>query len=99
LPDRWQSHRHATSRSFAGYPACFADLPDSAIANDTGFDMVFAQQVYGIGHPGDVLLGISTSGKSKNVVNAVILAKAFGLKTIILTGRSGGTLAPMADVA
>jgi D-sedoheptulose 7-phosphate isomerase len=61
--------------------------------------MIFAQQVYGLGHPGDVLLGISTSGNSKDVVNAVTVAKAFGLKTIILTGRSGGTLAPMADVA
>jgi D-sedoheptulose 7-phosphate isomerase len=45
------------------------------------------------------LLGISTSGKSKNVVNAAIVAKAFGLKSIALTGRSGGDLAPLADVA
>ena len=71
----------------------------SAIANDTGFDMIFAQQVYGFGRPGDVLLGISTSGNSKDVVNAVIVAKAFELKTVILTGRAGGALAPMVDVA
>ena len=71
----------------------------TAIANDIDYDMIFAQQVFGLGRPGDVLLGISTSGKSKNVVNAVIVAKAFGLKSIALTGRSGGELASLADVA
>jgi D-sedoheptulose 7-phosphate isomerase len=71
----------------------------TAIANDLDYDMIFAQQVFGLGRPGDVLLGISTSGKSKNVVNAVIVAKAFGLKSIALTGRSGGELASLADVA
>lgn len=71
----------------------------SAIANDIDFEMIFAQQIYGLGRPGDVLLGISTSGKSKNVSNAVIVAKSLGLKTIVLTGRSGGALAPMADVS
>lgn len=71
----------------------------SAIANDTGFDMIFAQQVYGLGRAGDVLLGISTSGNSRDAVNAAIVAKAFGLKTIVLTGKSGGALAPLADVA
>ena len=71
----------------------------TAIANDIDFEMIFAQQVYGLGRPGDVLLGISTSGNSKNVSNAVIVAKALGLKTIVLTGRSGGALGPLADVA
>ena len=71
----------------------------TAIANDIDYDMIFAQQVFGLGRPGDVLLGISTSGKSKNVVNAVIVAKAFGLKSIALTGRAGGELAPLVDVA
>lgn len=71
----------------------------SAIANDVDFEMIFAQQVYGLGRPGDVLLGISTSGNSKNVANAVIVAKARGLRTIVLTGRSGGALAPLADTA
>jgi D-sedoheptulose 7-phosphate isomerase len=71
----------------------------TAIGNDTSYDMVFAQQVYGLGRSGDVLLGISTSGKSANICNAVIVAKAFGLKSIALTGRSGGELAPLADVA
>ena len=71
----------------------------TAIANDIDFEMIFAQQVYGLGRPDDVLLGISTSGTSKNVSNAVIVAKALGLKSIALTGRSGGTLGPLADVA
>lgn len=71
----------------------------TAIANDLDYDMIFAQQVYGLGRAGDVLLAISTSGKSKNVSNAVLVAKAFGLKSIALTGRSGGDLAPLADVA
>src|ERR1700736_5118550 len=71
----------------------------TATANDNDFDMIFAQQVYGLGRPGDVLLAISTSGRSKNICNAVIVARAFGLKSIALTGKSGGDLAPLADVA
>ena len=71
----------------------------TAIANDLDYDMVFAQQVYGLGRAGDVLLAISTSGKSRNFSNAVLVAKAFGLKSIALTGRAGGDLAPVADVA
>ena len=61
--------------------------------------MVFAQQVYGLGKPGDALLGISTSGNSSNVVKAFIVAKGMNLHTISLTGRSGGRLASLADVA
>jgi phosphoheptose isomerase len=71
----------------------------TATANDGDFDMVFAQEVYGLGKSGDVLLAISTSGTSTNIVNAVIVAKAFGLKSIALTGKSGGDLVPLADVA
>lgn len=71
----------------------------TATANDGDYDLTFAQQVYGLGRAGDVLLAISTSGKSANVCNAVIVAKAFGLKSIALTGKSGGELAPLADIA
>ena len=71
----------------------------TAIANDIDFEMVFAQQVYGLGQSGDVLLGISTSGNSRNVSNAILVAKALGLGTIVLTGRSGGALAPLADIS
>jgi phosphoheptose isomerase len=71
----------------------------TATANDGDYDLTFAQQVYGLGRPGDALLAISTSGRSKNVCNAVIVAKAFGLKSLALTGSSGGNLATLADVA
>src|SRR5947207_13304675 len=71
----------------------------TAIANDGDYDRTFAQQVYGLGRAGDVLLAISTSGTSANVCNAAIVAKAFDLKSIALTGKSGGDLAPLADIA
>src|SRR5436853_2612318 len=71
----------------------------TATANDGDYDLTFAQQVYGLGRAGDVLLAISTSGKSANVCNAVIVAKAFGVKSIALTGKAGGGLAPLADIA
>jgi D-sedoheptulose 7-phosphate isomerase len=71
----------------------------TATANDGNYDLTFAQQVYGLGRPGDALLAISTSGQSRNVCNAVIVAKAFGLKSIALTGKSGGELATVADVS
>jgi D-sedoheptulose 7-phosphate isomerase len=70
----------------------------TAIANDSGADFAFAQQVYGLGRAGDALLGISTSGQSRNVFYAFHVARALGLRTIALSGRSGGRLAEMADV-
>ena len=70
----------------------------TAFLNDVNPEMVFAQQVYGYGRDGDVLLGISTSGNSKNVCNAVGVAKSLGLKTIGLTGRKGGRLSELCDV-
>lgn len=71
----------------------------TAIANDFGFEGVFARQVEALGRAGDVLIGISTSGNSLDVVRAFEQAAAQGLRTIALTGRSGGKLAPMANVA
>ena len=70
----------------------------SAIANDTAADMVYAQQVYVYGRDGDVLIGISTSGNSMNVIRALQVARASGLHTIGLTGRMGGKLKPLCDV-
>lgn len=72
---------------------------NSAVSNDTSAEMVFAQQVYGLGKPGDTLLAITTSGNSRNVINALVVAKAFRLKTLVLSGRSGGAAAPLVDVA
>jgi D-sedoheptulose 7-phosphate isomerase len=70
----------------------------TAFANDVAADMVFAQQVYGYGKPGDVLIGISTSGNSGNVVRALQVARALGLRTIGLTGR-GGRMHPLCNVS
>mgnify|MGYP002777116344 CR=1 FL=1 len=70
----------------------------SCVSNDFGFDYVFSRYVEGVGQPGDVLLGLSTSGNSKNVINAFQAAKAKGMKTIALTGKDGGKLGPLADV-
>ena len=62
----------------------------TAFANDQAPDLTFAQQVLGLGRPADVLLGITTSGNSKNVLYALRVARALGMKTIALTGASGG---------
>jgi len=71
----------------------------TAFANDVNADMVYAQQVCGYGLPGDVLLGISTSGNAQNVDYAVTVAKAKSMPVIGLTGKDGGKLARRADVA
>ncbi|MBR5320592.1 MAG: SIS domain-containing protein [Clostridia bacterium] len=70
----------------------------TATINDNDADMIFAQQVYGYAKGNDLLIAISTSGNSKNVVNAVKVAKSLGVKAIALTGESGGLLKEMADV-
>ncbi|MEZ4936365.1 MAG: D-sedoheptulose 7-phosphate isomerase [Crocinitomicaceae bacterium] len=70
----------------------------TCVGNDYGFDYIFSRYLEGVGKQGDVLLGISTSGNSKNVVEAVKVAQKLGMKTITLTGKDGGKLANMADV-
>lgn len=70
----------------------------TAFANDAMPELVFAQQVYGYGNENSVLLGISTSGNSKNVIYALETAKAKGMKTIALTGDSGGKMKGLTDV-
>lgn len=72
---------------------------NSAYANDKRPDMAYAQQVYGYGRPGDVFLGISTSGNSANVVYAAQTAKAMGLKVMVLAGKNPCRLDAIADVA
>ena len=70
----------------------------TAIGNDYAFDVIFSRQVEALGAPGDVLIGITTSGNSPDVLRAVEAARRVGLRTIGLTGQSGGKLAPLADV-
>jgi len=71
----------------------------TASLNDVDGNVLFAQQVMGYGKPEDVFLGISTSGNSKDVIYAMVVAKAKNLKTIALTGRDGGKIKNLADVS
>ena len=77
----------------------FAVRGAAAVANDTDAEMVYAQQVYAAGRPGDVLLGISTSGNAANVCSAARVAKAFGMRAVGLTGADGGALHTLCDVS
>lgn len=70
----------------------------TAVGNDYDFDQVFARQVEAWANPGDIVIGISTSGNSGNVVVAMEKAKELGAQTIAFTGESGGKLAPVVDV-
>ena len=71
----------------------------TAIGNDYGFDEVFARQVRALARGGDIVIAISTSGRSPNVINGVKAARAAGVPTIALTGGDGGELAPLADTS
>lgn len=85
-----------------GLPAislCTHSAAMTAFANDVDGDLMFAQQVCAYGNPGDILLGISTSGNSKNVTAAMMVAAARGLHTVALTGRDGGRIGALADIA
>ncbi|MDR6550863.1 SIS domain-containing protein [Paenibacillus qinlingensis] len=71
----------------------------SAYANDVSPEMIYAQQVYGYGRPGDVLIAFSTSGNSPNILRALQIARMQGLKTIGFSGYSGGAMKSLCDVA
>lgn len=71
----------------------------TCVANDFGFEHIFARQLEGLGRKGDLLIGLSTSGNSKNVILAFEAAKKLGIKRVALLGRDGGALKDMADVA
>ncbi|MEI4474234.1 D-sedoheptulose-7-phosphate isomerase [Frigidibacter sp. MR17.24] len=70
----------------------------TAIGNDYGYDKVFSRQLRGIAKPGDVLLGMSTSGNSANVLDAFSIARELGVKTIALTGEGGGKMGEGSDL-
>lgn len=88
-------------RNRASLPAIAINDPAflTCTANDFSYEEVFARYVEGVGAPGDVLLGISTSGKSANVLAAAQAARAKGMKVLALTGPAGNPLAELADVA
>ena len=70
----------------------------TAIGNDYGFENVFSRQLRGIGQKGDVLVGISTSGNSKNIMDAFSIAKQLGIATVAFTGEGGGMMKAQADL-
>ena len=82
------------------YPAiAISDVSHiSCVGNDYGFDYIFSRYIEGVGQKGDVLLGISTSGNSANVLKAIEAAKQKGMKIITLTGKDGGKMNGLADV-
>lgn len=71
----------------------------TALSNDYGIDIVFARQMEGLGQKGDVAIGISTSGNSKNVIEGLKTAKSKGLTTVSLTGCGGGAIAQLTDIS
>ncbi|RQW63967.1 D-sedoheptulose 7-phosphate isomerase [Vibrio viridaestus] len=83
-----------------GYPGIAISDPShlSCVSNDFGYDFVFSRYVEAVGQKGDVLLGLSTSGNSGNIIKAIEAAQAKGMKTIALTGKDGGKMAGIADI-
>ncbi len=93
LTGRYRENRRAI-------PAlCISDPSHiSCVSNDFGYEYIFSRYLEALGNKGDVLLGISTSGNSMNIIRAAEVAKEKGMKVIILSGKDGGKLAPLADV-
>ncbi|MBP5379671.1 MAG: SIS domain-containing protein [Ruminococcus sp.] len=98
-PVRGQNLAENLERGLMAIPLVAHEALTTAYINDVDGLGVFAQQLYGFGRKGDVFLGISTSGNSRNVMSATVVARALGIKVIGLTGEKGGELAEVADVA
>lgn len=98
-PVRGEQLSNNLERGLMAIPLVAHEALTTAYINDVDGNGVFAQQLYGYGRRGDVFLGISTSGNSKNVISATVVARALGIKVIALTGNTGGELAKIADVA
>ncbi|MCM8763462.1 MAG: D-sedoheptulose 7-phosphate isomerase [Candidatus Omnitrophica bacterium] len=71
----------------------------TSLSNDYGYEIIFAKQIEGLGSKNDLVIGISTSGKAKNVIAGIKQAKKMGIKTVALTGSDGGELAKLADIS
>lgn len=98
-PERGSELSGNLEQGLMAIPLVAHEALTTAYINDVDGLGVFAQQLYGFGRPGDVFLGISTSGNSKNIMSATVVARALGIKVIGLTGKNGGELAKVADVA
>ena len=98
-PVRGENLAKNLERGLMAIPLVAHEALTTAYINDVDGLGIFAQQLYGFGRPGDVFLGISTSGNSKNVMSATVVARALGIKVIGLTGEAGGELAKVADVS
>ena len=98
-PVRGENLAKNLERGLMAIPLVAHEALTTAYINDVDGLGVFAQQLYGFGREGDVFLGISTSGNSKNIMSATVVARALGIKVIGLTGAKGGELAEVADVA
>ncbi|MBS1951467.1 MAG: D-sedoheptulose 7-phosphate isomerase [Cytophagales bacterium] len=70
----------------------------SCVSNDYGYEFIFSRYLEALGNKGDVLFGLSTSGNSQNIIRAAEVAREKGMKVIILSGKNGGKLAPLADI-
>lgn len=97
-PIRGENLAKNLERSLMAIPLVAHEALTTAYINDVDGLGVFAQQLFGFGRPGDVFLGISTSGNSRNVISATVVARALGIKVIGLTGTSGGELSSVSDV-
>lgn len=95
---RGENLAHNLERSLMAIPLVAHEALSTAYINDVDGLGVFAQQLFGFGRSGDVFLGISTSGNSKNILSATVVARALDIKVIGLTGSNGGELAEVADV-
>ncbi|MBI1308154.1 MAG: D-sedoheptulose 7-phosphate isomerase [Bacteroidetes bacterium] len=93
LTGRYRDDRQALAAISISDPSHIA-----CVGNDYGYDFVFSRYIEAVGRPGDVLLGISTSGNSANVINAIQVAKQKGMKVVGLTGKDGGKMASLCDV-
>lgn len=97
-PTRGAELSRNLERALCAIPLVMHEAMTTAYINDVDGLGVFAQQLFGFGKEGDVFIGISTSGNSKNVMSATVVARAMGIKVIGLTGAKGGELAQVADV-
>ena len=93
LSGRYRGNRKALAAMAISDPSHI-----SCVGNDFGYDFVFSRFVEGLGKSGDVLLGISTSGNSRNVIEAIQTAKSMGMTTVALTGKDGGEIGRICDI-